>query len=103
MVKWLQFPALQEEVSSLDRKYAFGSDLDLDLLGLEIDDKTLVPGLAVASSRAKPLAGMLLPPQIRGVVQLVHNYAIFLVFIFQNILRFSGMIALYDHTLLLSH
>ncbi|CAA7404157.1 unnamed protein product [Spirodela intermedia] len=58
--KWafvqLPFSALQEEMSSLDRKYAFGSDLDLDLLGLEIDDKTLVPGLAVASSRAKPLA-----------------------------------------------
>lgn len=36
----------------------FGASLDLDLLGIEIDNKTLIPGLAVASSRAKPLAGM---------------------------------------------
>lgn len=36
----------------------FGAGLDLDLLGIEIDDKTLVPGLAVASSRAQPLAGI---------------------------------------------
>lgn len=38
-------------------RYMFGASLDLDLLGIEIDDKTLIPGLAVASSRAKPLAG----------------------------------------------
>lgn len=38
-------------------RYVFGASLDLDLLGIEIDDKTLIPGLAVASSRAKPLAG----------------------------------------------
>jgi hypothetical protein len=31
----------------------------LDLLGIEIDDKTMIPGLAVASSRAEPLAGLL--------------------------------------------
>ncbi|XP_008778393.1 protein TAB2 homolog, chloroplastic [Phoenix dactylifera] len=58
--KWafvqLPFSAVQEEVSSLETRYAFGASLDLDLLGLEIEDKTLVPGLAVASSRAKPLA-----------------------------------------------
>ncbi|XP_058072818.1 protein TAB2 homolog, chloroplastic [Magnolia sinica] len=58
--KWafvqLPFSAVQEEVSSLETRFAFGGSLDLDLLGLEIDDKTLVPGLAVASSRAKPLA-----------------------------------------------
>lgn len=36
----------------------FGSSLDLDLLGIEIDDKTMIPGLSVASSRAQPLAGM---------------------------------------------
>ncbi|MFS7928867.1 hypothetical protein Hanom_Chr04g00325831 [Helianthus anomalus] len=29
----------------------------LDLLGIEIDDNTLIPGLAVTSSRARPLAG----------------------------------------------
>ncbi|MCE7766884.1 DUF1092 family protein, partial [Pseudomonas putida] len=28
----------------------------MDLLGIEIEDKTLIPGLAVATSRAKPLA-----------------------------------------------
>lgn len=36
----------------------FGAGLDLDLLGIEIDDKTLIPGLAVATSRARPLAGI---------------------------------------------
>lgn len=29
----------------------------MDLLGIEIDDETLVPGLAVSSSRSQPLAG----------------------------------------------
>lgn len=38
----------------------FGASLDLDLLGIEIDERTLIPGLAVASSRAKPLAGVYL-------------------------------------------
>jgi hypothetical protein len=42
----------------LETKFVFGAGLDLDLLGIEIDDKTLVPGLAVASSRAQPLAGI---------------------------------------------
>ncbi|XP_020412175.1 protein TAB2 homolog, chloroplastic [Prunus persica] len=58
--KWafvqLPFSAVQEEISSLDSNLVFGASLDLDLLGIEIDDKTLIPGLAVASSRAKPLA-----------------------------------------------
>ncbi|XP_073013149.1 protein TAB2 homolog, chloroplastic [Typha latifolia] len=58
--KWafvqLPFSAVKEELSSLETRYAFGGSLDLDLLGFEFDDKTLVPGLAVASSRAKPLA-----------------------------------------------
>ncbi|GAV86066.1 DUF1092 domain-containing protein [Cephalotus follicularis] len=58
--KWafvqLPFSAVREEVSSLEMKSMFGSGLDLDLLGIEIDDKTLIPGLAVATSRAKPLA-----------------------------------------------
>lgn len=44
-------------MSSFKTRYAFGGSLDLELLGFEIDDNTLVPGLAVASSRAKPLAG----------------------------------------------
>lgn len=50
------FKAVREEVSSLERG-VYGSGLDLDLLGLEIDDKTLIPGLAVASSNATALAG----------------------------------------------
>ncbi|XP_062174853.1 protein TAB2 homolog, chloroplastic [Alnus glutinosa] len=58
--KWafvqLPFSDIREEVSSLETKFVFGAGLDLDLLGIEIDDKTLVPGLAVASSRAQPLA-----------------------------------------------
>lgn len=51
------FVAVREEISGLDTRYVFGSGLDLDLLGIEIDDNTLIPGLAVGSSRAKPLAG----------------------------------------------
>ncbi|CAB4268113.1 unnamed protein product [Prunus armeniaca] len=54
--KWafiqLPFSAVQEEISSLDSNLMFGASLDLDLLGIEIDDKTLIPG----SSRAKALA-----------------------------------------------
>jgi hypothetical protein len=49
--------AVQEEMSSLKKRYAFGQGLDLDLLGFEFDDKTLIPGVAVASRRAKALAG----------------------------------------------
>ncbi|XP_015163263.1 uncharacterized protein [Solanum tuberosum] len=58
--KWafVQLPvsAVREEVSNLETRLVFGSSLDLDLLGIEIEDNTLIPGLAVASSRAKPLA-----------------------------------------------
>ncbi|KAG8071404.1 hypothetical protein GUJ93_ZPchr0006g45686 [Zizania palustris] len=58
--KWafvqLPFSAVREEVESLERRYAFGAGLDLDLLGFELDEDTLVPGVAVESSRAKPLA-----------------------------------------------
>ncbi|GER37896.1 RNA binding [Striga asiatica] len=56
--KWafvqLPFSAVQEEASSLETR--FGASLDWDLLGIEVSDNTLIPGLAVASSRAKPLA-----------------------------------------------
>ncbi|CAN4123503.1 unnamed protein product [Withania somnifera] len=58
--KWafVQLPlsAVREEVSNLETKLVFGASLDLDLLGIEIENKTLIPGLAVASSCAKPLA-----------------------------------------------
>ncbi|KAK4253740.1 hypothetical protein QN277_010377 [Acacia crassicarpa] len=53
----LPYSVVRKEVSSLEENFVFGAGLDLDLLGIEIDDKTLIPGLAVASSRAKPLAG----------------------------------------------
>lgn len=49
---------MREETSSFETRYAFGGSLDLDVLGIEIEDTTLIPGLAVASSRAKPLAGI---------------------------------------------
>ncbi|WOL02260.1 hypothetical protein Cni_G10979 [Canna indica] len=58
--KWafvqLPYSAVLEETSSFAARYASGQSLDLELLGFEIEDNTLVPGLAVASSRAKPLA-----------------------------------------------
>lgn len=44
----------------METNLVFGASLDLDLLGIEIDENTLIPGLAVASSRAKPLAGYFL-------------------------------------------
>ncbi|CAM0945289.1 unnamed protein product [Alopecurus aequalis] len=62
--KWafvqLPFSDVREEVELLERRYAFGAGLDLDLLGFELDETTLVPGVAVESSRAKPLAGKFL-------------------------------------------
>ncbi|RDX82045.1 Protein TAB2-like, chloroplastic, partial [Mucuna pruriens] len=54
----LPYSAVREEVSSLE-KGVCGAGLDLDLLGLEIDDKTLIPGLAVASSSATALAALI--------------------------------------------
>lgn len=58
--KWafvqLPFSAVKEEAASVETTFVFGATLDLDLLGIEIDENTLIPGLAVASSRAKPLA-----------------------------------------------
>ncbi|XP_073025374.1 protein TAB2 homolog, chloroplastic-like isoform X2 [Primulina eburnea] len=43
------------EKNGLLSSYLF-QGLDLDLLGIEVGEKTLVPGHAVGSSRAKPLA-----------------------------------------------
>ncbi|KAG6762379.1 LOW QUALITY PROTEIN: protein TAB2 homolog, chloroplastic-like [Populus alba] len=58
--KWafvqLPYSAVREEIASLETSFFFGASLDLDLLGIEIDDKTMIPGLAVASSRDEPLA-----------------------------------------------
>lgn len=52
----LPFSAVREETLSFETRYTFGGSLDLDLLAIEIEDDTLIPGIAVASSRAKPLA-----------------------------------------------
>ncbi|KAL8132659.1 hypothetical protein AgCh_008223 [Apium graveolens] len=52
----LPFSEVKKEVLSLETTFAFGASLDLDLLGIEIDDEALVPGLAVSSSRSQPLA-----------------------------------------------
>ncbi|KAI3758587.1 hypothetical protein L6452_06154 [Arctium lappa] len=58
--KWafvqLPFSDVKKELLSQEKSFAFGATLDLDLLGIEMDDETLIPGLAVASSRARPLA-----------------------------------------------
>nr|XP_007148911.1 hypothetical protein PHAVU_005G024500g [Phaseolus vulgaris]ESW20905.1 hypothetical protein PHAVU_005G024500g [Phaseolus vulgaris] len=54
----LPYSAVRDEVLTFERGFC-GSGLDLDLLGLEIDDKTLIPGLAVASSSATALAAVL--------------------------------------------
>lgn len=51
------FIAVRAEASASEERFGYGSGLDLDLLGIEIDEKTLIPGLAVASSRAKILSG----------------------------------------------
>uniref|UniRef100_A0A251T073 RNA-binding protein Tab2/Atab2 C-terminal domain-containing protein n=1 Tax=Helianthus annuus TaxID=4232 RepID=A0A251T073_HELAN len=40
-----------------EKSFAFCVTMDFDLLGIEIDDNMPIPGLAVASSRARPLAG----------------------------------------------
>lgn len=53
-------------MSSLATRFSFGASLDLDLLGIEVGEETLIPGLAVASSRAKPLAGMYFVNQFRS-------------------------------------
>lgn len=59
--KWafvqLPYSAVREEISDFEEKFVFGATLDLDLLGIDVDENTLIPGLSVASSRAKPLAG----------------------------------------------
>ncbi|KFK38255.1 hypothetical protein AALP_AA3G089400 [Arabis alpina] len=52
----LPYSAVKEEISDFEEKFVFGASLDLDLLGIEVDENTLIPGLSVATSRAKPLA-----------------------------------------------
>ncbi|KAL5160100.1 Protein TAB2, chloroplastic [Glycine soja] len=54
----LPYSAVREEISTFERGVC-GSGLDLDLLGLDIDDKTLIPGLSVASSNSTALAALI--------------------------------------------
>ncbi|KAG4982543.1 hypothetical protein AAZX31_10G084900 [Glycine max] len=54
----LPYSAVREEISTFERGVC-GSGLDLELLGLDIDDKTLIPGLSVASSNATALAALI--------------------------------------------
>lgn len=76
-------------MSSLETRFIFGAGLDLDLLGIEIDDKTLIPGLAVASSRATALAGIKL--QIFHIFFVnIHLVSITdLLYYFQELYRFK--------------
>ncbi|XP_058784717.1 protein TAB2 homolog, chloroplastic-like [Vicia villosa] len=55
----LPYSAVREEASASEERFGYGSGLDLDLLGIDIDEKTLIPGLAVASSRAKILSAFM--------------------------------------------
>ncbi|KAH9301961.1 hypothetical protein KI387_013544, partial [Taxus chinensis] len=58
--KWafVQLPlaAVQEEMDIVQQGSTFGSVLDLDVIGIDLSDDTLIPGVAVATSRATALA-----------------------------------------------
>lgn len=49
--------ALLEEMDGVLRGAVFGSVLDLDTLNVDLSPDVMIPGVAVASSRATPLAG----------------------------------------------
>ena len=55
---FVQLPlgALRKELDAVDTGRAFGSSLDIARLGLDVNDETLVPGVAVYSRRADPMA-----------------------------------------------
>lgn len=46
-----------EEVSAVENGNSFGSYFPLEILGLDLPPNAIIPGVAVASSRATPLAG----------------------------------------------
>lgn len=58
--KWafVQLPleVVQEEMAIVQEESSFGSVLDLDILGINLSDDSLIPGVAIASSRATGLA-----------------------------------------------
>jgi len=46
-----------EEMEGVVKGDVFGSVLDLDTLKIDLSPDVMIPGVAVASSRATPLAG----------------------------------------------
>ncbi|CAM6083269.1 unnamed protein product [Calypogeia fissa] len=52
----LPFSALLEEIAAVKRGDNFGSIFDLGTLGLDLPPDAMIPGVAVASERAVPLA-----------------------------------------------
>ena len=55
---FVQLPlgALRSELDQVLQGNAFGSVLDIQSLGLDVNDDTLIPGVAIYSRRANPLA-----------------------------------------------
>ncbi|KAL2651059.1 hypothetical protein R1flu_019187 [Riccia fluitans] len=52
----LPFSGVLEEIASVERGDTFGSSLDLETMGIDLPPDAMIPGIAVASSRATPLA-----------------------------------------------
>ena len=67
---FVQLPlgALKVELEQVTQGNAFGSTLDIDNLGLNVDDNTLVPGVAVYSRRAAPMAAWTKSLELAAVV-----------------------------------
>ena len=67
---FVQLPlgALKGELHAVETGKAFGSVLDPVKLGLEVNDDTLVPGVAVYSRRANPLAAWTNGFELAGLV-----------------------------------
>ncbi|KAL3700678.1 hypothetical protein R1sor_018700 [Riccia sorocarpa] len=52
----LPFSGVLEEIAAVERGDTFGSSLDLETMGIDLPPDAMIPGIAVASSRATPLA-----------------------------------------------
>lgn len=52
----LPLSALKEEIAAVEKGDNFGSIFDLETLGLDLPPDAMIPGVAVASQRAVPLA-----------------------------------------------
>lgn len=46
-----------EEIAAVEQGASFGNVFPLDVLGLDLPPDAIIPGVAVASARATPLAG----------------------------------------------